>query len=189
MATVFCESPEHSEGQPHLTASIRKLDYNYFMLFHGSKIGDIKILEPKPHGAVNGESVVFATKDRRFALAMIHGTGDQLAFDYEINKETGNTKVYLDETEVGALKLLEQPGYLYTVSEQGFTNDLRLIPEELISRESVTVIDVEYFPNILDQLKREELTIVSYDQVPQSMESREKDNDLSEYDENRFKKM
>lgn len=159
------------------------------MLFHGSRIKDIKVLEPKPHGAVNGESVVFATKDRRFALAMIYGTGEQLAFDYEINRETGNTKVYLDEIDKGALQLLEQPGYLYTVAGEDFSSDSRLIPEELISREHVKVIDVEYFPNVLEQLKKEDLIIVPYDQVPASMESREKDDDLSEYSEERFKKM
>lgn len=158
-------------------------------LFHGSKTGNIKVLEPKPHGAVNGESVVFATKDKRFALAMIYGTGNQLAFDYEVNQETGDTKVYLDEIEKDALKLLEQPGYLYTVPEQTFVNDSRLIPEELVSKEPVAVINIEYVPNILQQLKREDLIIVPYEQVPTSMASRDRGKDFNEYDEDRFKKM
>lgn len=159
------------------------------MLFHGSKVEGIKVLEPRPHGAVHGESVVFATKDRRFALAMIYGTGEQLAFDYEINKETGETKVYLDEIKKGALRLLEQPGYLYTIPEKGFVSDPRLIPEELISREPVHINSVEFFPNILDQLKKEDLTVVPYEQVPKSIASREKSDNFNEYDENRFRKM
>lgn len=159
------------------------------MLFHGSKIGDIKILEPKPHGAVDGESVVFATKDRIFALAMIYGTGEQLAFDYEINRKNGKTQVYLDEIEEGALKLLERPGYLYTIDSKHFIHDPRLISEELISRKPVQVIKVEYFPNILEELKKEDLTIVPYDQVPESMSSREKGDNFIKYDENRFKKI
>lgn len=158
-------------------------------LFHGSKIENVKVLEPKPHGAVGGEAVVFATKDRRFALAMIYGTGDQLAFDYEINKGTGTTKVYLNEIKEGALNLLKQPGYLYLVSEQDFVSDSRLIPEELIAKDPVKVINVEYFPDILEQLKKEDLTIVPYEQVPMSMKSRGQDDNFSESGENRFKRM
>jgi hypothetical protein len=158
-------------------------------LFHGSKTGSIMILEPRPHGAINGESAVFATKDKHFALAMIYGSGEQLAFDYEINNKTNTTKVYLDELEKDALKLLEKPGYLYEVPEKGFVSDSRLIPEEMISKEPVEVIHCEYFPNILEELKKEDLIIVPYDEVPQSMASREKDDDFKEYDKDRFKKL
>ena len=63
------------------------------------------------------------------------------------------------------------------------------ILEELISKKSVAIISTEYFPNILEQLKKEDLAIVPYDQVPASMGSRDKADDFSEYRENCFKRM
>ena len=67
---------------------------------------------PYSHNTVDGESVVFATTDPLFALAMAYGSGDVLAACYFYNKKTGKKEFYLDELEKNALNLLKNPASL-----------------------------------------------------------------------------
>ena len=152
------------------------------MLYHGSKINGLHQLEPRAHGAVDGEKVVFATPDRFFALSMIHGTGNQLALDYT------DDGVFLDEIESDALQLLNQSGYLYTLKDSGFIQDNRLIPQEVISYKPTDIVHKEYIPNILEALADEGITLVPYDEVPTSMKSRKTKTSV-EYHDQRFKSL
>lgn len=159
------------------------------ILYHGSKIGGILNLKPAQHNAVNKESVVFAATDRRFALAMIHGTGEQIAVGYHIDQNTHVKSMYIDEIESGTLKLLEAPGILYEVSDEGFRTDPRISHVERICNQSVKVLKEEYIPNVLEELRKFEIQIVEYRDVLKVMEKRGKDpSDPSiEYAQDRFK--
>lgn len=145
------------------------------MLYHGSKKSGIKTLKPFPHNGVDGESVVFATPDIRFAMAMIHGTGDELAVGYFVDQETHKEEMYIDELTPNALQILSAPGILYTLDDAGFVADPRLSHLELISKMEVPVVSEKYVDNILDELKKFNINFVQYDQVLGEMNKRGKD--------------
>lgn len=146
-------------------------------LYHGSKTPNIKILKPQPNNAVDGESVIFATNDPLFAMAMTFGTGKELAVGYFINKKTNSKNMYIDELKKGSLRLLENVGYLYEVEGTKFTTDKRLMPEELVSHSEVKVLRESRIPNILNYLKINNVEIVRYENVPKEMKARNNDMD------------
>ena len=158
-------------------------------LYHGSQTPNLKILKPNPHNAVNKRSVVFATSDVRFALAMMYGTGDELAVGYFINTETREEEMYIDELQPNKLQLLEAPGYLYEVSSEGFYQDPALSHVELVKDSEIKVIRMTKIENILNELKKYKISIVRYDNVPDAMKQREKesDNPKNPYESARFK--
>lgn len=80
------------------------------ILYHGSKVAGIKILKPFSHNAIGGEVAVFATTDKKFAMAMIHGTGNELAVGYFVDQQTHKERMYIDELRPGKLDLLNAPG-------------------------------------------------------------------------------
>jgi hypothetical protein len=90
--------------------------------------------------------------------------------------------------EKGALELLNQPGYLYKIKSESFKKNKHLIGEEMVSYEPVEVISEEYIPNILEELKRENIEIINYDQVPASM-SKRGNKLVKKYGENRFRSL
>ncbi len=145
------------------------------MLYHGSKTAGIEVVKPFPHNGVDGESVVFATSDSRFALAMIHGTGNQLAVGYFTDRESRKEEMYIDELVPGAFMLLEEPGILYTLEDTGFVSDPRLGHRELISKCETPVISESPHSNILTELKKHDIRFVSYENVPIEMEKRGRD--------------
>ena len=137
-------------------------------------MGGIKILKPFPHNGVDGESVVFATPDIRFALAMIHGTGNELAVGYFVDQETHKEEMYIDELVPDAFKLLEAPGIVYTLEDTGFMSDPRLSHLELISKKETPVITETAYPNILAELKKFEINFIQYEMVLEEMKKRGK---------------
>ena len=70
---------------------------NLKSLYHGSRVPDLKDLTPMPHGVVGERSVVFATPDIRFALAMIHGVGDEIRVGYFVDTKTQEEEMYIAE--------------------------------------------------------------------------------------------
>ncbi len=158
------------------------------MLYHGSKIKGLKILTPFPHNGVNGESVVFASTDIRFALAMIHGTGDELAVGYFVNQETHHEHMYIDELVPHAFELLKAPGTLYELEDSGFIGDSQLSHVELISKKETKVISEKYIENIFDALKKFDISFVNYEEVLDAMKLRKKDpqGPQNKYKQNRF---
>lgn len=161
------------------------------MLYHASRKSGLKIIKPYKHNAVDGESVVFATTDERFALAMSHGSGFVLASSYAINSETGQREFYVDEIEKGALDLLNNSASVYILDTKGFKQDLRLKKTELISTNEAKVLKEVRIDNVLERLKELGAHLISYEDVPESMNNRGDDPDggFEEYDEDRFKKV
>ncbi len=111
------------------------------------------MLKPFPHNGVDGEPVVFATPDILFALAMIHGTGNELAVGYFVDLETRKEEMYIDE----------------------LMPDVRLIRSELISKSVTPVISETSYPSILAELKKYNINFVGYENVLIEMQKRGKD--------------
>jgi len=152
-----------------------KIDVEGKTLYHGTTRAGIKILKPFSHNGVNGEPVVFATSDRRFALAMIHGTGNELAVGYFVDQETHKEEMYIDELQEGKLSLLNAPGVLYEVAGDNFISDPRLSHVEFVSKIEIPVTNEVYIENILEELKKDaSLRIVPYEKVLEVMKKRGK---------------
>lgn len=143
-------------------------------LYHGSRVPGLVLLRPFPHHIVGGEAVVFATEDIRFAIAMIHGTGNELSVTYNENKNTGRRQLFVDELRPGRLRLLEQPGYLYEISMEGFEPDVRLLPEELVAKHAVQVLSEITIGDVRTELENLGAQLVPYDLVQASLAMRGK---------------
>jgi len=159
-------------------------------LYHASKRQGLSVLKPYPHNAVNGESVVFATSDPMFALAMTYGSGDTLASCYAINNKTHQKDFYVDELEKGALELFKNPSSLYIVDSLTFHNDTRLKKEEFISSEPVPVIEEKRIDNVFEELQKRGANLIKHEDVPDSLGVRgaDPDNPFVEYSPDRFGK-
>lgn len=160
-------------------------------LYHASRIKGLKNLKPHPHNAVDGESVVFATTDPLFALAMTYGSGNVLAASYSYDKNTGKQQFYLDELKENSLKLLENPASLYIIEKKNFIQDKRLKDEEFISKKEVKIIREIKIKNVLKELKRLGAKIIVYDNVLVSMKERGKGpkKPIKRYKADRFKEI
>lgn len=158
------------------------------VLYHGSMVPDIKILKPFPHNAVDKRAVVFATSDIRFALAMMRGTGNELAVGYFVSPGTHDEEMYIDEIQPGKLELLNAPGYIYEVSSEGFYQDAGLSHVEFVKDGEAPVLNETKVENILDELRKYKITIVKYEGVPASMRERGKEPGKPEnvYEKDRF---
>lgn len=158
-------------------------------MYHGSQTPNLEVLKPNPHNAVNKRAVVFATSDIRFALAMMYGSGDELAVGYFVNTKTHEEEMYIDELQPDKLKLLEAPGYLYEVSAEGFYQDPALSHIELIKNTEAEIINTTKIENILDELKKYKISIIKYEDVPAAMKQRGKEPSKPEnpYAPDRFK--
>lgn len=158
-------------------------------MYHGSQTPNLEVLKPNPHNAVNKRAVVFATSDIRFALAMMYGSGDELAVGYFVNTKTHEEEMYIDELQPDKLKLLEALGYLYEVSAEGFYQDPALSHIELIKNTEAEIINTTKIENILDELKKYKISIIKYEDVPAAMKQRGKEPSKPEnpYAPDRFK--
>ena len=130
------------------------MNTNSKTLYHGSTASDVEWLRPNTNKAVEGKKVIFATSDRRFALTMIHGTDKTIAVGYEIDTKTGEQVLYIKELKEGALKTLEQPGYIYEVSSKGFYKTSQQMLNEWVCDTPVKVIKHIYVENVLATLKK-----------------------------------
>ena len=153
---------------------------NMDTLYHGSKHANLTVIKPSRHNAVAGKAVVFASPDIRFALSMIFGTGEQIAVGYTINAKTGEEEMYLDELQPNAFELLNAPGYLYEVSADGFYQNKRLMSAEMIRDKETKVVRVTEIENVLLEIKKYNISITKYDDVPEAMRSRNKNIDQPE---------
>lgn len=159
------------------------------ILYHGSSIGGIKVFKLSAHKAVGGKQVVFATDSEPYALAMIHGTGDELAVSFFLNQETGKKEMYVDELENGKLDLLNASGFIYTVEEKYFRESPEGLEGEYISFTDVSVLNERKIENIKDELKSKGVYLIPYKEVPRSMQERGKiaDKPEKEHTPDRFK--
>ncbi|MEK7095611.1 MAG: hypothetical protein AAB917_03050 [Patescibacteria group bacterium] len=145
------------------------------IFYHGSKIGGIKFFEPQSHIVGGNKKIVFATNDKNYALAMIYGTGDEVAISYVFNPYTKEKDMYIDELQPGKLELLNNSGYLYEVESKYFQLSPEKLEGEYVSYESVPVFSEIKIMNIMDQLKNiPNLYLVEYENVEESMYKRGK---------------
>ena len=154
----------------HARAQKENMKIENKILYHGSRISGLKVLKPRPHNVVKGRSVVFATPDIRFALAMIYGTGDELAVGYFEDAKTREEEMVINELQSGRLQLLNAPGYLYEVEGAGFYYDSALCHVELIKDTEANILKEIEIPNVLDELKKYSITITKYKDVPGNVE-------------------
>lgn len=140
-------------------------------LYHGSKTAGIKILRPQKSNLLAHE-VVFATPDIRFALAMIHGTGESIDIGYFSSSKTKKKQMYINELQPGSLHLLQQAGSLYLVAAAGFVATKHLTHSERIKFDPVKVQEELRIANILHELTQYDIDIVEYHDVPAYLQAR-----------------
>jgi len=144
------------------------------ILYHGSSFSGIKNFKPQPHVVANGKEIVFATDHRNYALAMIYGTGEELAVSYVAN---GNNKkeMYVDELQPGKLELLKRPGCLYEVDAKYFEPSREGLESEYISYAIVPVLSEIKVIDVLGELRGSpEVHLITYEELPKSMAERGK---------------
>jgi len=139
-------------------------------IYHGSPVGGIHRLEPRSHELVN-KPVVFGTPDENLALSMaLPASDEELAMGYEEDTDTGKRDFYIDELQPGKLSLLNKPAYLYglpggTFSQEGVHPELTR--DERISYDPVTPTYVREVKNVLKELRKRNVNIRGYDDVPE----------------------
>ena len=156
-------------------------------MYHGSRVSGIKVLKPKKHFLYK-RKVVYATPDIKFALAMMYGTGDELAVGYFTNTKTNERRMYIDELKPNTLKLLDKPGYLYTVSRKGFKRNKKISDVEYIRFRRVKVVEETKIDNVLKELKKyKNIDFTKYNKVLDAMKKRDKKPPKIKHDKDRFK--
>ena len=155
--------------------------------YHGSKVGGITMLEPRLYKQVSDRPVVFATADPNYALAMIHASGAELAVCYAADA-AGKRAMYVDELRANVLQELEQPGYLYEFSSEGFEPSPENLEGEYVSYTPVPVMKETFVSNVRQALETAGVHMVDYDHVLDSMKSRGQDlgAPLQKHAEDRF---
>lgn len=132
-------------------------------LYHGSSSEIDEYLEPRPSKVIDGEKAVFATDNKSLALVFIPKSTDK-----ELGIGTVHGVPYVMEEFPGAFNLLKTPGYIYTVSKNGFLTDKRLGMKnnEFISRNKVKIINKSSIKNVYNELlsPNSDILFISYDQ-------------------------
>lgn len=144
-----------------------------YMLYHGSRTGGIKVLEPRASRVIDRERAVFATDELWVALlsAVPHTSVD---FDYG---HAGGVP-YIGEMWPGAFGLLATSGYVYAVSRRGFRSDPRLGMgrHELVKWNSAKVVDAVEVPDIGKALTRTGVKMIKWNRLAKWW----RDNDIPE---------
>ena len=142
------------------------------LLYHGSSLAGIKVLEPQATDLFTGK-VVFASPDIRFALAMIYGSDQELGVGYFSNSKTDSLRMYIDELQPAKLELLNRSGYLYHLeASDDFKASDKLWHVELVSHQPQPVLKQVKIANVLAELAKYDLDIVGYDDVLAALEKR-----------------
>ena len=132
------------------------------MLYHGSTKPGLKMLKPFPRKEMGDKPFVFASDDRRFALAMIHGTNADFSVGYMVSESTRSETMYMREEREGGFTILNDPGFLYEVENTGFTQDQRLSHREFISPNEAPVIKETPIANVLNELKKSDILFTPF---------------------------
>jgi hypothetical protein len=90
------------------------------VMYHGSSL-ELSILEARPSGLLDGDSVIYGTNRLDIAVFMAARVSD-----LHIEFGTVNKKLYALEKHEGAFDKLKKPGYIYVVSADSFVSDSRL---------------------------------------------------------------
>lgn len=139
-------------------------------VYHGSSTSNLKKIEPRPstHG-----TYVYATPYKELAIHFCKRCGDDLTYDIG---HFSNDKVWeLVEKIPGALeKMYNTKASVYTLSSENF-KDIHTGFEEVVSRESVDVIEEQVIDNLYQEILNlsEEgiIKIYRYPNKPNRMQS------------------
>ena len=117
------------------------------MLYHSSKIRGMKTLEP--HVSTHGKAYVYATRNRTTAICF--GAPKD---DFDLLMDVCDGKTVLFECYPDALKRVYsgKSCSLYTVKEDGFIQGRTGWDEELVSENSVEVLQEQMIPDIYEFL-------------------------------------
>jgi len=127
-------------------------------LFHGSPTEISDFLNPFESKLLAGEKVVFATTERWIALICIARLCNE-----EVEFGFINRLPYVQlKTPWAKNKLLQSGGYIYTVSDNGFREDLRvgLVQHEFINYNRVAIVNSEKIYSVYYELEKENIAII-----------------------------
>lgn len=124
------------------------------MLYHGSKTSNLKTLKPFSRKEMASGSFVFASDDKRFALAMIYGNDGDFSVGYTVDGKDGAEGMYMAETRKDGFLALDASGSLYEVADIGFSHDPHLSHREFICPNEVPVLRETPILNVLTELKK-----------------------------------
>ena len=117
-------------------------------VYHGSSTRGLK--ELTPHKSTHGV-YVYATDDRRIAIVFSKRCGDDYVFSFGQNDDG---PYHLVERMPGAFdKMFSNDSALYTLPADTF-KDLQTGFREIVSTETVPVLNEEYIPNVFDAVKK-----------------------------------
>lgn len=135
------------------------------MLYHGSS-KKLFALEPRPSRVINYEEAVFATNERVLALAFIPKLGPELGIGSFSSTSDGVVTyscILLVENSPGVFAKMAVEGFIHTVSSDGFESDPRLGMKrhEFINKKVVDVVNIEYVPNVWEEINKYEPEIIN----------------------------
>lgn len=132
------------------------------IVYHGSKIQGLDLLEPRMSNTAGAE-VVFAATLLDIAIAMAgHWTDDDFEFGREGQEVAGRMIPYsLKELRPGAIeKFFSEPTYVYFLPSDGFTNMEGLQDFELASLDAVEPISYIVIDSPMDFIRNSPLIAI-----------------------------
>jgi superfamily II DNA or RNA helicase len=126
-------------------------------VFHGSSL-KLQTLQPRhEHGLAGIGSVVFASPSRDFALAYAGNRWTNEDIRQGVVDGKRGDVMRLEEMRPGAFKdAFDTPGYLYRISDRGFTAVSKDGTPEVVSSKAVKPTQATHLRNVLKELKRSE---------------------------------
>ena len=144
------------------------------VVYHGSKIQNLKKIEPRKstHG-----NYVYATPDKVLALNFSGRCGDDLTYDigHFSTGESGPWEL-IENIPLAFDKMFSNSSSIYTLPDETF-KDIHTGFKEVVSEVAVDVIDEEYCENVYQGLlsaqKKGLVKIYRYPNAPKSYDSKE----------------
>lgn len=143
-------------------------------LLHGSPDSiQGRTIEVSPSPLLSGARVVFATTEFWMAVFFaLHMKDDCFECGYI------NGKPYILENKAGLLEELRQTpriGYVHVISSEKFFRDPMLMKQEYVCLSSANVQDTQKVDDILKELLKQNVEIISFEEKMEWIESRIKD--------------
>lgn len=141
------------------------------ILYHGSR-HKMDVIKPKI--STHGIKYVYATEYKEIALAYLADWND-----FEISQGRYEGKMYLVEIKENAFDRYKKDGYLYILSSDNFNyidhygNIVDYKTIELVNKNSVKPLKCIYIKNILSELKKSNIDLYEYPDLPIFIKSRE----------------
>ena len=147
----------------------KSLSYHkrYPILYHASN-NKLNILKAFKLNNEDNDEVIFASPNYELILPFAGGNWN----DLDINQSIYNGKQILTEIYKGAFdRFLNRDGYIYHLKNEGFypyKEDL-----EYIHYGDIKPYKIEYIKNVLEEIKKYDIELYFYPDLPQFMKNRE----------------